>query len=92
MDHARRLDAQVLVLDLTGTSVLLVLPADRPDWTLPGGSVIPGESVAVAARRALRDRIGLEREISHGLVEDQSRRTSTRALRTASPSCATGGG
>ncbi|WP_406115937.1 NUDIX domain-containing protein [Kitasatospora purpeofusca] len=71
MDHARRLDAQVLVLDLTCTSVLLVLPADRPDWTLPGGIVIPGESVAVAARRALRDRIGLEREISHGLAEDQ---------------------
>ncbi|MFD8315768.1 NUDIX domain-containing protein [Kitasatospora purpeofusca] len=71
MDHAHQLDAQVLLLDLTGTSVLLVLPADRPDWTLPGGSVIPGESVAMAARRALHDRLGLEREISHGLAEDQ---------------------
>ncbi|SDT11609.1 NUDIX domain-containing protein [Streptomyces sp. TLI_053] len=71
MDHAHRLDAQVLVLDQAGGLVLLVLPAERPDWTLPGGGVIPGESVAAAARRALSDWTGLEREIGHGLVEDQ---------------------
>ncbi|MFB7476375.1 NUDIX domain-containing protein [Kitasatospora sp. NPDC056184] len=71
MAHSVRLDADVLVLNSTGTSILLIHPTYRPDWVLPGGGIRPGESVAVAARRELREKLGLNRLITHGLTVDQ---------------------
>ncbi|MFC5664467.1 NUDIX domain-containing protein [Kitasatospora misakiensis] len=70
-DPRRRIGTQVLILNQAGNSVLLVHPTYRADWTLPGGDVAPGEPIITAARRVLFDRIGLDREISHGLLGDQ---------------------
>ncbi|WP_406088657.1 NUDIX domain-containing protein [Kitasatospora purpeofusca] len=71
MEQARRLGAQVLILNQSGTSVLLVHPTYRADWILPGGGVELGESVAGAARREVREELGLDRVITHGLIVDQ---------------------
>jgi 8-oxo-dGTP diphosphatase len=39
--------------------ILLTQTAFRPDWTLPGGDVEPGETPAGACARELREELGL---------------------------------
>lgn len=53
--------ASVLITDAEDR-VLLVHPARRPDapWALPGGLVEVGESPLVAARREVREELGIE--------------------------------
>lgn len=58
----RTLAAGAVVQDDLGR-VLLVLRAHDPEagrWTIPGGHVEPGESLAECARRELREETGLE--------------------------------
>ena len=57
----------VIVTDLEG-SILLLRHSYGPDhWSLPGGGVGLGEDPAVAARRELREELGLEAGRLHDL-------------------------
>jgi ADP-ribose pyrophosphatase YjhB (NUDIX family) len=57
---ARRIEVYGWVQDEFGR-VLLTMPdaAHAPSWTLPGGSVAPGESLPAAVERHFRDTLGL---------------------------------
>jgi len=54
--------ARILLVDAAGRVLLFrFTPGDRPPfWVTPGGAVDPGESYAAAARRELREEVGLD--------------------------------
>jgi 8-oxo-dGTP pyrophosphatase MutT (NUDIX family) len=54
----KRMGAGVLLSDSQGR-VLLVEPAYKPDWEIPGGTVEAGESPYAAAVRELKEELGL---------------------------------
>lgn len=56
--------ARILLVDAHGRVLLFrFTPADRPPfWVTPGGALDPGESYAAAARRELREEVGLDRD------------------------------
>jgi ADP-ribose pyrophosphatase YjhB (NUDIX family) len=56
--HRVTLGVRVLVTDAAG-AILLVRHSYTPGWHLPGGRVDPGESLAAAAARELREETGL---------------------------------
>src|SRR3954471_7986104 len=56
--HRITLGVRVLVCDGAG-AVLLVRHSYTAGWHLPGGAVDPGESLAAAAARELREETGL---------------------------------
>jgi ADP-ribose pyrophosphatase YjhB (NUDIX family) len=66
---AKRVAAGVLITDDVDR-VLLLQPSYKPTWEIPGGTVAEGESPRAAARRELREELGLEREIGSLLVVD----------------------
>ncbi|WUJ12331.1 NUDIX hydrolase [Actinoplanes sp. NBC_00393] len=61
--------AGVLLSDPTGR-VLLVEPAYKPDWEIPGGCVEADESPLAAAQRELKEELGLTLPIGRLLVTD----------------------
>jgi 8-oxo-dGTP diphosphatase len=57
----RRVDvAYCLVADELGQKVLLVKNRHNQEWTLPGGAVASGETLAEAARRQAMEEAGVE--------------------------------
>ena len=56
--------ARILLVDGDGHVLLFrFTPDDRPPfWCTPGGALDPGESYADAARRELREEVGLDRD------------------------------
>lgn len=65
----KRVGAGVLLSDQFGR-VLLVEPAHRPYWELPGGSVSIGESPHAATVRELREELGVLVRVGRLLVTD----------------------
>src|SRR5918992_2918417 len=65
----KRVAAGVLITDDLDR-VLLLQPSFKPTWEIPGGVTQEGESPRAAARRELREELGLEREITSLLVVD----------------------
>ena len=65
----KRVAAGVLITDDLDR-VLLLQPSYKPTWEIPGGTVEEGESPRAAARREVREELGLEREIGSLLVVD----------------------
>jgi 8-oxo-dGTP pyrophosphatase MutT (NUDIX family) len=66
---AKRVAAGALITDSVGR-VLLVQPSYKPTWEIPGGLVEPGESPRAAARREVREELGIEPMIGSLLVVD----------------------
>lgn len=64
-----RMAAGVLFRDADGR-VLLVKPTYKAGWDIPGGYVEPGESPKQAARREVREELGIEPPIGRLLVVD----------------------
>lgn len=64
-----RVAAGAVIRDGAGR-LLLVKPTYKDGWDLPGGYVEPGESPAAAARRELREEIGLDRPMERLLLVD----------------------
>jgi 8-oxo-dGTP diphosphatase len=56
--------ARILLVDGAGRVLLFrFTPGDRaPFWCTPGGALDPGESYAAAARRELREEVGIDRD------------------------------
>ncbi|MFI9559100.1 NUDIX domain-containing protein [Nonomuraea endophytica] len=65
----KRVGADVLIRDERGR-VLLVDPRYKPDWDLPGGMAEANESPAAAARREIKEELGLDLQIGRLLVVD----------------------
>ncbi|MEV2272914.1 NUDIX hydrolase [Nonomuraea africana] len=65
----KRVGADVLIRDERGR-ILLVNPGYKPDWDLPGGMAEANESPAAAARREIKEELGLDLEIGRLLVVD----------------------
>ncbi|NJP97988.1 NUDIX hydrolase [Nonomuraea sp. FMUSA5-5] len=65
----KRVGADVLIRDERGW-VLLVDPAYKPNWDLPGGMAESNEPPAAAARREVKEELGLDLEIGPALVVD----------------------
>jgi 8-oxo-dGTP diphosphatase len=65
----KRMGAGVLLCD-GRERVLLVEPAYKPHWEVPGGCVEADESPRAAAARELREELGLAVEVGRLLVTD----------------------
>ncbi len=65
----KRMSAGVIFSDREGR-VLLVQPAYKPTWEIPGGAVEVGESPRGAARREVHEELGIEATIGSLLVLD----------------------
>ncbi|MEV4842182.1 NUDIX hydrolase [Micromonospora matsumotoense] len=65
----KRVGADVLLRNERG-DILLVDPAYKPDWDLPGGMAEANEAPQVAAERELREELGLRRPAGRLLVVD----------------------
>lgn len=68
MAHARAA-AGVLFFDEAGR-VLLVRPAYKPGWDIPGGYLRPGETPTEAAAREVSEELGIKPPIGRMLVVD----------------------
>jgi 8-oxo-dGTP pyrophosphatase MutT (NUDIX family) len=55
--------SSAMLLDPTGTKVLLTRRTDNGRWCLPGGRMDPGESLAESCVREMREETGLEVEV-----------------------------
>ena len=64
-----RAAAGVLFFDANGR-VLLVRPAYRPGWDIPGGYLHPGETPSEAAAREVSEELGIKPPIGRLLVAD----------------------
>lgn len=65
----KRVAADVLLRDAAGR-VLLVDPAYKPEWDLPGGMAEANEAPRSAAERELREELGLDRRVGAVLCVD----------------------
>lgn len=65
----KRVGAGVVLVDSDGR-VLLVEPAYKPGWEVPGGLVEPGEAPRTAARREVREELGLDVVVGRLVVVD----------------------
>ena len=65
----KRVAADCLIFDAAGR-VLLLKPTYKTTWDLPGGVVEPDESPRAAARRELREEVGLDVEPGRLLAVD----------------------
>jgi len=65
----KRISADVLLRDQAGR-LLLVDPKYKPDWDLPGGMVEANEPPHEAARRELKEELGLETDVGRLLCVD----------------------
>lgn len=65
----KRVSADLLIRDEAGR-ILLVEPKYKPDWDVPGGMAEANEPPHEAARRELREELGLSAEVGRLLVVD----------------------
>lgn len=65
----KRVSADVIIRDPRG-HILLVDPRYKPDWDLPGGMAEANEPPAEAARRELREELGLSLQVGNLLCVD----------------------
>lgn len=65
----KRVSVDVLLRDQHGR-ILLVDPRYKPDWDMPGGMVEANEPLPDAARRELREELGLEVHVGDLLCVD----------------------
>ncbi|MEV6342901.1 NUDIX hydrolase [Actinoplanes sp. NPDC051851] len=65
----KRMSSGVLLSDQHGR-VLLIEPAYKPYWEIPGGAVETNESPYAAAQRELREDLGLALRVGRLLVTD----------------------
>jgi ADP-ribose pyrophosphatase YjhB (NUDIX family) len=65
----KRVSADVIIRDHAG-QILLVDPSYKPGWDLPGGMAEANEPPADAARRELREELGLDLQVGELLCID----------------------
>lgn len=65
----KRVSADMLMFDAAGR-FLLVDPSYKPDWDLPGGMAEANEPPHTAARREVKEELGLDAEPGRVLVVD----------------------
>lgn len=68
--QARKRVAADVVIRSRGNRILLVDPEYKPDWDMPGGMVEANESPADAARRELKEELGLDLHVGDLLCVD----------------------